>query len=79
MGHFSNIKVSVLGRFLEVSRQKTQPFSYTLFLQHQKDTIEIMLTNLKLMPNVKNNSMIPCIIIKIIIKNHFIRVIPYAS
>ena len=71
--------ISTWNVFIKSQSKKTQPFSYTLFLQHQKDTIEIMLTNLKLMRNVKNNSMIPCIIIKIIIKNHFIRVIPYAS
>ena len=33
-----------------------------------------MLTNLKLMRNIKNNSMIPHIIIKMILKSYFIRV-----
>ena len=47
--------------------KKNLPFPYTLFwdyfLQQEKGTIKIMPTNLKLTRNIKNNDMIPYIII----------------
>ena len=70
--------ISTWNALIKSQSKKTRSFPYTHFwdhfLQQQKDTIEIMLTNLKLMRNIKNNSMIPHIIIKMILKSYFIRV-----